>query len=93
MQVLLKPILFVMVPLIHKLTGGKGLTLPLVTEEELKTADASDYALKYDAKPVKMQSAFKREATRILMVPNGIREKAGKDAGAEKDALEKLLNK
>jgi CBS domain containing-hemolysin-like protein len=35
-QVLLKPILFFMVPLIHKLTGGKGLTLPLVTEEELK---------------------------------------------------------
>lgn len=35
-QVLLKPILFLMVPLIHKLTGGKGLTLPLVTEEELK---------------------------------------------------------
>ena len=35
-QVLLKPILFLIVPLIHKLTGGKGLTLPLVTEEELK---------------------------------------------------------
>jgi putative hemolysin len=35
-QVLLKPFLFVMVPLIYKLTGGKGLTLPLVTEEELK---------------------------------------------------------
>jgi len=35
-QLLLKPLLFVMVPLIHKLTGGKGLTLPLVTEEELK---------------------------------------------------------
>jgi len=35
-QVMLKPLLFVMVPLIHKLTGGKGLTLPLVTEEELK---------------------------------------------------------
>lgn len=35
-QVMLKPILFLMVPLIHKLTGGKGLTLPLVTEEELK---------------------------------------------------------
>ncbi len=35
-QLLLKPFLFVMVPLIHKLTGGKGLTLPLVTEEELK---------------------------------------------------------
>ncbi len=35
-QLLLKPFLFVMVPLIYKLTGGKGLTLPLVTEEELK---------------------------------------------------------
>ena len=35
-QLLLKPFLYVMVPLIHKLTGGKGLTLPLVTEEELK---------------------------------------------------------
>jgi len=35
-QIFLQPILFVMVPLIHKLTGGKGLTLPLVTEEELK---------------------------------------------------------
>jgi CBS domain containing-hemolysin-like protein len=35
-QILLKPILFLMVPLIHKLTGGKGLSLPLVTEEELK---------------------------------------------------------
>jgi len=35
-QLLLKPLLFVMVPLIYKLTGGKGLTLPLVTEEELK---------------------------------------------------------
>ncbi len=35
-QVLLKPILFVMVPMIYKLTGGRGLTLPLVTEEELK---------------------------------------------------------
>ena len=35
-QVLLQPILFFMLPLIHKLTGGKGLTLPLVTEEELK---------------------------------------------------------
>ncbi len=35
-QILLKPLLFVIVPLIYKLTGGKGLTLPLVTEEELK---------------------------------------------------------
>ena len=35
-QLILKPFLMLMVPLIHKLTGGKGLTLPLVTEEELK---------------------------------------------------------
>ncbi len=35
-QFLLRPILAVMVPFIHKVTGGKGLTLPLVTEEELK---------------------------------------------------------
>ena len=35
-QVVLQPILFFMLPLIRKLTGGKGLTLPLVTEEELK---------------------------------------------------------
>lgn len=35
-QQVLKPVLFIMVPLIHKLTGGKGLNLPLMTEEELK---------------------------------------------------------
>ena len=35
-QFLLRPILFLIVPMIHKLTGGKGLTLPFVTEEELK---------------------------------------------------------
>lgn len=35
-QLLLKPLLFLIVPMIYKLTGGKGLTLPLVTEEELK---------------------------------------------------------
>ncbi|HET9846441.1 MAG TPA: hemolysin family protein, partial [Nitrospira sp.] len=35
-QLVLKPILALMVPFIHRLTGGKGLTLPLVTEEELK---------------------------------------------------------
>jgi len=35
-QLFLKPLLFVIVPMIYKLTGGKGLTLPLVTEEELK---------------------------------------------------------
>jgi putative hemolysin len=35
-QVMLRPLLFLIVPLIYSLTGGKGLTLPLVTEEELK---------------------------------------------------------
>ena len=33
---LLAPILFVLEPLINKITGGKGLTVPFVTEEELK---------------------------------------------------------
>jgi putative hemolysin len=33
---LLAPILFVLEPLIDKITGGKGLTVPFVTEEELK---------------------------------------------------------
>jgi CBS domain containing-hemolysin-like protein len=32
----LTPVLFVLEPLIAKLTGGKGLTVPFVTEEELK---------------------------------------------------------
>jgi CBS domain containing-hemolysin-like protein len=32
----LHPILFVLEPMIEKITGGKGLTLPFVTEEELK---------------------------------------------------------
>lgn len=35
-QLILQPLLALMVPLIHRLTGGKGLSLPLVTEEELK---------------------------------------------------------
>ncbi|MEW6543318.1 MAG: hemolysin family protein [Nitrospirota bacterium] len=33
---LLSPVLFVLEPMIAKLTGGKGLTVPFVTEEELK---------------------------------------------------------
>jgi CBS domain containing-hemolysin-like protein len=33
---LLAPVLFVLEPMIAKLTGGKGLTVPFVTEEELK---------------------------------------------------------
>src|SRR5574338_620469 len=35
-QKLLSPILGGMVPMINKLTGGKGMNLPFVTEEELK---------------------------------------------------------
>ena len=35
-QQLLKPVLGGMVPMINKLTGGKGMNLPFVTEEELK---------------------------------------------------------
>lgn len=35
-QQVLKPVLFVLEPMIAKLTGGKGLTVPFVTEEELK---------------------------------------------------------
>ena len=35
-QMVLSPILWVLEPLINKLTGGKGLTVPFVTEEELK---------------------------------------------------------
>jgi CBS domain containing-hemolysin-like protein len=33
---LLAPILFILEPIISKITGGKGLTVPFVTEEELK---------------------------------------------------------
>src|SRR5919109_132072 len=33
---LLAPILFVLEPLINKITGGKGLTVPFLSEEELK---------------------------------------------------------
>lgn len=35
-QWLLSPVLFVLEPMIDKITGGKGLTVPFVTEEELK---------------------------------------------------------
>ncbi len=35
-QQALKPVLFVLEPMIAKITGGKGLTVPFVTEEELK---------------------------------------------------------
>jgi CBS domain containing-hemolysin-like protein len=54
-QLFLQPILFVMVPLIHKLTGGKGLTLPLVTEEELKIMlDQGGKAGELESEEVKM---------------------------------------
>ncbi|WP_447972801.1 hemolysin family protein [Nitrospira sp. Kam-Ns4a] len=35
-EFLLKPVLLVLEPMIDKITGGKGLTVPFVTEEELK---------------------------------------------------------
>ncbi|MER3423728.1 MAG: hypothetical protein C4293_11355, partial [Nitrospiraceae bacterium] len=35
-QQVLKPVLFVLEPVIDKLTGGKGVTVPLVSEEEVK---------------------------------------------------------
>lgn len=54
-QIFLKPLLFLMVPLIRKLTGGKGLTLPLVTEEELKIMlDEGGKAGELESEEVKM---------------------------------------
>ena len=54
-QVMLRPILFLMVPLIYKLTGGKGLTHPLVTEEELKIMlDQGGKAGEIESEEVKM---------------------------------------
>jgi CBS domain containing-hemolysin-like protein len=54
-ELLLTPLLFIMVPLIHKLTGGKGLTLPLVTEEELKIMlDQGGKAGEIESEEVKM---------------------------------------
>jgi len=35
-EILLKPVLLILEPAIDKITGGKGLTVPFVTEEELK---------------------------------------------------------
>jgi putative hemolysin len=35
-QQVMKPILFLLEPIIDKLTGGKGVTVPLVSEEEVK---------------------------------------------------------
>lgn len=54
-QIFLKPLLFLMVPLIRTLTGGKGLTLPLVTEEELKIMlDEGGKAGELESEEVKM---------------------------------------
>ena len=54
-QIFLKPLLFLIVPLIQKLTGGKGLTLPLVTEEELKIMlDEGGKAGELESEEVKM---------------------------------------
>ncbi len=54
-QVVLTPLLFLIVPLIYSLTGGKGLTLPLVTEEELKIMlDQGGKAGELESEEVKM---------------------------------------
>ncbi|MDF0649855.1 MAG: hypothetical protein CV081_08890 [Nitrospira sp. LK265] len=54
-QVMLRPLLFLIVPLIYSLTGGKGLTLPLVTEEELKIMlDQGGKAGEIESEEVKM---------------------------------------
>lgn len=54
-QVMLSPLLFLVVPLIYSLTGGKGLTLPLVTEEELKIMlDQGGKAGELESEEVKM---------------------------------------
>jgi CBS domain containing-hemolysin-like protein len=54
-QVMLRPLLFLMVPLIYSLTGGKGLTHPLVTEEELKIMlDQGGKAGEIESEEVKM---------------------------------------
>jgi CBS domain containing-hemolysin-like protein len=36
LQKVLRPLLFILEPIINKLTGGKGVTVPLVSEEEVK---------------------------------------------------------
>ena len=54
-QQMLKPIMFFVVPLIYKLTGGKGLNVPFVTEEELKIMlDQSSKSGAIEAQEVKM---------------------------------------
>jgi putative hemolysin len=52
---LLYPILFVLEPIISKITGGKGLTVPFVTEEELKIMlDAGGRAGVIETEEIKM---------------------------------------
>ena len=52
---LFSPVLYLLEPLILKLTGGRGLTVPFVTKEELKIMlDAGDKAGVLDAHEVKM---------------------------------------
>jgi CBS domain containing-hemolysin-like protein len=54
-QQVLTPIMFFVVPLIYKLTGGKGLNVPFVTEEELKIMlDQSSKSGAIEAQEVKM---------------------------------------
>lgn len=54
-QQMLTPIMFFVVPLIYKLTGGKGLNVPFVTEEELKIMlDQSSKSGAIEAQEVKM---------------------------------------
>jgi CBS domain containing-hemolysin-like protein len=54
-QQVMKPILIVLEPVIDRLTGGKGLTVPFVTEEELKIMlDAGGKAGMIETEEVKM---------------------------------------
>ncbi|GIW54929.1 MAG: gliding motility protein GldE [Nitrospiraceae bacterium] len=51
----LQPVLFVIEPMIDKITGGKGLTVPFVTEEELKIMlDVGGKAGAIESEEVKM---------------------------------------
>ncbi|HXF91142.1 MAG TPA: hemolysin family protein [Nitrospiraceae bacterium] len=51
----LQPVLFVLEPMIDKITGGKGLTVPFVTEEELKIMlDVGGKAGAIESEEVKM---------------------------------------
>jgi putative hemolysin len=60
LETLLTPVLYVLEPLISKMTGGKGLTVPFVTEEELKIMlDVGSKAGVIETEEVKMiQNVF-----------------------------------